>query len=299
MIQSKLFLILVIILLFLSFFFYTVEGFVNDDIHDSVIVVTDSGPIDSVHIRYDADREGKDQIGGQNPGPINISDLVIYNKNHKRIPYWNGEVYFEDGGHPAFPVRHLWDERRDTFAHSLTERANMIVKLNPPEEVGSIQITNRQGCCWDRIQNYKLVIYKGGREIGSTRLFQLGNNGKTVNYILVNGLQKGIKGDKGQRGLQGIQGIQGVKGDKGDKGLTGITGTKGPPGYRGPDGENGNKGPNGEKGPIGPIGLMGAQGPQGIQGIQGPRGIQGINGVTGNVGDHGIEGIAGGKCFRD
>ena len=86
-------LFLAILLLFLSFFFLQVESFVNYDSQDSHIVLTDYGPVDSVQIRYDWERDHKDRSGDQNHTPINITEVVIYDKSKRRIPYWNHRVW--------------------------------------------------------------------------------------------------------------------------------------------------------------------------------------------------------------
>lgn len=310
MIESRAFVlgIFIGIVLFLSCFFYAVEGFVTDNTHDSHIHVTETGPIDSIQIRYDGNREDKDRYGNINEVPINLAQLVIYDKNHKRIPYWNGQVYFEGGILAGHPVHYLWDDNINSIAHSSGSRANLIVNLNPPQEIGSIQLTNRNDGRRNpdgryeydhRIQNYNLVLYKGGRVIGETKLFQLGYKGKTVNYIVLNGSLKGEKGAKGEDGPKGQPGPLGSQGSKGDKGDLGTKGAKGIDGNNGTQGPKGGIGPQGPKGFIGPIGYIGAQGSQGIKGIIGPKGIQGIDGIRGEVGNIGTDGVPGGKCFRE
>jgi hypothetical protein len=270
----------------LSCFLYTIEGFVIADTHDSVIVVKELGPIDSLHIRYDFEREEIDRIGDQNNSMINLSELVIYDKNNKRIPYWNGQVYFEGGNWDGIPIQGLWNDNHGSMGHSLNPRANLIVNFSSPQEVGSIQITNRLDCCEDRIQNYNLVLYKKGKVIGSTKLFQLGARGRTVNYVLVYAMTVGPKGPQGPQGPPGFQG------EIGEQGLQGIPGDKGPQGPQGPKGPQGLQGP---KGDLGPQGNPGPTGPQGIKGIQGIQGIQGRNGEAGESGILGLEGMPG-KC---
>jgi len=284
--REKTLLSLTVVLLFLSCFIYTVEGFVIADTHDSVIVVKEVGPIDGVHIRYDLEREDIDRIGDQNTSMINLSELVIYDKNNKRIPYWNHQVYFEGGDWSGLPVHGLWNNDHGSMGHSLNPRANLIVNFNTPQEVGSVQITNRLDCCEDRIQNYNLVIYKKGKVIGSTKLLQLGVRGRTINYVLLYAVVVG------PQGIQGPQGPQGLQGDIGEQGLQGITGDTGEKGVQGPKGFLGLQGP---LGPLGPQGNPGPTGPKGIKGIQGIQGIQGRNGPIGESGVLGIEGMPG-KC---
>jgi hypothetical protein len=314
-------LFLVIFLLFLSFFFLQVESFVNYDSQDSHIVLTDYGPVDSVQIRYDWERDRKDRSGDQNHTPINITEIVIYDKNKRRIPYWDHQVsrpstcywwsfywfglkknyysctkrepntYFDNGEHESFPVRHLWDDNMDSMGHSAQTRANLLVNFNSPQEVGSVQITNRLDCCWDRIQNYNLVLYKKGKVIGNKPLNQLGAARRTVNYILV---EPSITGETGP---QGPAGPRGVKGDRGPIGPTGEKGIKGNIGLVGPQGEQGDTGPRGLQGDKGPPNMItGVQGPEGLKGPQGLQGPQGIPGIKGEGGALGLEGVAGGTC---
>jgi len=296
--NPTIFLLLVILLFILSFFFYTVETFVTDNSHDCAIFVTESGPYESVQIRYDTNRDPRDRIGNQNVSMINFTELVIFDKNKKRIPYWNHQVYFEGGNWPGYPVNNLWDDNMNSFGSSAGPRSNLIVKFNSPQEITSIQLTNRQDCCWDRIQNYNLILYKSGRVVGNTPLIQLGTSRKTVNYILVNESTKGDQGDKGDRGLQGIRGIPGGKGDKGDRGNTGRQGDRGNSGAKGSQGPKGDVGLQGLKGIIGPVGPTGPVGAQGPEGILGPQGLQGIHGTTGDVGKIGLEGVDGATCSR-
>ena len=308
--NTNVFLLLVILLLFLSYFFYETESFVNYDTHESIIVLTEPGPFDSVQIVYDTNRDYKDLIGDQNNNMINLTDLSIFDKNKRRIPYWNHDVYFEEnrwirtwsgmqlrpqrvGNWPGFPINNLWDDNMDTMGHSPGPRSNLIVGFRSPQEIGSIQITNRVGCCWDRIQNYNLVIYKGRTIVGSRPLRQLGGNRKTVNYTLVAPPPKGNIGVNGDRGLEGPQGLQGMKGDKGDMGGVGPKGERGYKGSRGLKGPTGDIGPRGISGDKGPTGAIGPKGIQGIQGPQGPQGPQGISGSKGELGAIGLEGVVG------
>ena len=272
--------------MFLSCFIYTVEGFVIADTHDSVIVVKEVGPIDGVHIRYDLEREDIDRIGDQNNSMINLSELVIYDKNNKRIPYWNHQVYFEGGEEAGRHLHYLWDNNLNSVAASRAPRSNLIVNFNSPQEVGSVQITNRHDQDESRIQNYNLVIYKKGKVIGSTKLLQLGVRGRTINYVLLYAVVVG------PQGTQGPQGPQGLQGDIGEQGLQGITGDTGEKGVQGPKGPLGLQGPQGL---LGPQGDPGPTGPKGIKGIQGIQGIQGRNGPIGESGVIGIEGMPG-KC---
>lgn len=159
----------------------------------------------------------------------------------------------------------------------------------PPQEVSSVQITNRHDGYETRIQNYNLVLYKQGRAVGVKSLNQLSQKLKTVNYLVISKATRGpagIPGPEGIKGITGIRGIPGVRGQQGDIGETGIAGPKGDPG------------PQGIKGDIGLLGEVGADGPQGDTGDIGITGIQGIPGIVGEVGAIGQDGIAGATCNK-
>jgi hypothetical protein len=270
--------------LFLSIFFYTLEGFVNHDTNETFVFVSEPGPINSVQIRYDHTRDYRDQAGNQDQSHINITDISIFDKNKKRIPYWEGSVFFEGGGHwPGLPVNHLWDNDMNSMGHSPGPRANLVINLKTPTVIGSIQITNREGCCWERIQNYNLHLYKEGKQIGVTSLIQLGGNRKTVNYNI---MVEPVKGDPGPIGPAGPAGPIGPKGATGLTGATGPTGATGA-GTQGPTGESGPQGKDGKDG------INGKDGKDGIDGKDGKQGIPGIDGPIGPVGPVGPEGVAG------
>lgn len=282
-------LLIVLLLLFLSFFFYSVESFVNSNTQDSMIMMSEAGPIDGVHIRYDHSADHRDRIGNQGDTMININELSIFDKNNKRIEYWNHRVYFEGGEWPGHHLHYLWDNNMYTTAASRWPRANLVVQFNSPQEVSSVQITNRHDGYETRIQNYNLVLYKQGRAVGVKSLNQLSQKLKTVNYLVISKATRGpagIPGPEGIKGITGIRGIPGPRGQQGDIGETGIAGPKGDPG------------PQGIKGDIGLLGEVGADGPQGDTGDIGITGIQGIPGIVGEVGAIGQDGIAGATCNK-
>lgn len=292
--KHNLFLMLVFLLFCLSIFFYTVEGFVVSDTNDTFVFTTEPGPISSVQLRYDHARNYKDRNDGNGDDAyINLSDIAMFDKGGNRIPYWNGQVYFEDGALNGYPVHHLWDDNRNSMAHSKGPRSNLIMNLNPPQEIGTIRVSNRVDCCGWRIIDYNLVLYNGNKLVSSTPMNQLGSAARAVNYIF---MKAPTQGPEGKQGPQGLQGLQGPKGDNGPQGIQGPQGVIGPHGKEGPQGskgEPGDIGPKGEPGEIGPHGDTGPQGEIGPQGDIGPKGIQGMPGVQGPVGAMGLQGIAG------
>lgn len=245
---------------------------------DSIIIQTQPGPVNSVQIRYYGEY-------GTSYGDswININELTLLDKNGNRIPYWSGShnVNFENGGNNGYqgmhgPIQNLWNDNMDVYAHSGVAPTNLIVNLNPPQEITAVEITNRADCCEYRIHNYRLVLYKNGQEIGSKHLKQL-RRGQTVIYNVVmvppgpagiNG-QPGAKGDKGDAGSKGEKGERGDKGDRGNKGERGDLGDKGPKGDRGEKGNQGLKGETGAQGESGMTGIHGEVGPAGLQGVAG------------------------------
>ena len=280
---------MVVIIFFLSCFFYTVESFDNPNTANSIIVQTQPGPVNNVHIRYYGEY-------GTSYGDswINLNELTLLDKNGNRIPYWSGshQVYFENGGNNGYqgahgPIQNLWNDNMDVYAHSGVAPTNLIINLNPPQEISAVEITNRVDCCEKRIHNYRLVLYKNGQEIGSKHLIQL-RLGQTIIYNVV----------MVPPGPPGAQGAQGGKGDKGDKGDQGPQGVQGAQGGKGDKGDTGNQGAQGDQGPQGLQGNPGPQGGKGDKGDTGSQGIQGLSGVMGEVGPIGLDGVAGGSWSK-
>jgi hypothetical protein len=117
---------------------------------------------------------------------INLGDITLRDRDGNQIYYGNtNNVYFGNRGNwPGWPVQHLWDNDKYSGAHSSPDRQveNLIININP-SELGSVQITNRQDCCWHRIGNYELALYNHKNEkIGYINLDRLAFQGKTVLY---------------------------------------------------------------------------------------------------------------------
>jgi hypothetical protein len=151
---------------------------------------------------------------------INLGDITLRDRNGNQINYGNTtNVYFGNKGHwntgewrhqytppiwrgwwsrwgrgwnggwewkwvvtSNLPVDNLWDNDKYTMGHSSREVENLIININPVA-LGSVQITNRQDCCWHRIGNYELAIYNDKNEkIGYTKLDKLASQGKTIRY---------------------------------------------------------------------------------------------------------------------
>jgi hypothetical protein len=71
------------------------------------------------------------------------------------------------------------------MAHSSRDVENLIINLGTGVNVGSVQITNRDDCCWGRIGSYRLSVYNSKNdELGFVNLTDMVGKGKTVRYIL-------------------------------------------------------------------------------------------------------------------
>jgi len=115
---------------------------------------------------------------------INLGDITLRDRAGNQIYYGNtNNVYFGNRQNwDGWPVSNLWDDNKYSGGHARREAENLIIKLNPVE-LGSVQITNRQDCCWHRIGPYRLSIYNyKNEEIGSIKLDKLVGQGKTVRY---------------------------------------------------------------------------------------------------------------------
>lgn len=304
--NTHLFLLWVFILLVLSSFFITLEGFVNPNTDEDVIVQTKPGAVDRIEIRCTGRWIYHDHW-------LYLRELDIYDKNSKKINYGNANnVYFakpngERGGQTGYqnnglnPIRNLWDDDINTFAHVSDHGDYLVIKLNPPQEIGRIELTTAE---WelDRLRNHTLFFYKENQVIARMALRNMFRGRSTTVFHVVQLSGQGDQGDKGDPGERGIQGERGEKGDKGGDGLKGEKGDKGDQGEKGPKGNQGEKGEKGGQGPMGKTGVKGDPGdrgdrgekgdigPQGIQGRMGNQGQKGIKGLNGNVGETGPEG---------
>jgi len=115
---------------------------------------------------------------------INLGDITLRDRAGNQIYYGNtNNVYFGNRGNwGGLPVQQLWDNDKYSMGHSSRALENLIIKLNPVE-LGSVQITNRQDCCWERIGNYELALYNYKNDkIGFIKLDKLAFPGKTILY---------------------------------------------------------------------------------------------------------------------
>lgn len=229
------------IVLLLSF--YSVETFISSDT-TSVIALTQDLPVSQIKITCKRDPNEY----------LNLVDLTLYDEKDNKVKYWespnsvnlvNGNQGF---GNDHGPIQNLYDDNVDTLIHSSTSPDQLIIVLNPPLKIGSIQLTNRKDCCFDRIKQYDLELYSQNGLIGSKPLTNLGEAGKTVTYVTVK---------------------PGPMGPQGPEGQTGPAGRVGPEGSQGPEGKIGPQGIQGPSGLSGPPGIQGPPGPPGPQGIQG------------------------------
>jgi hypothetical protein len=123
---------------------------------------------------------------------INLLDITIRDGKGEIVDYGKtGNVYFgnrQDLG--GYPKTNLWDDEtgrtpeQRSFGHSSRSPENLVINLGKEVDVGSIQITNRNDCCWDRIGKYRLAVYHNSEILGEVSLAELAYKGKTIRYNL-------------------------------------------------------------------------------------------------------------------
>ena len=138
---------------------------------------------------------------------FNLGDITIRDKEGNEVNYGNNQdVQFGSGGnwYGQLPPSNLWDDSKTSMAHSNREAENLIIKLGSGSEIGSVQISNRQDCCWHRIGNYRMSFYNKNNEVigyvnldgtdytgnpkspkSPEKIVTLVGQGKTVKYNLV------------------------------------------------------------------------------------------------------------------
>lgn len=166
---------------------------------------------------------------------IHLADLTLLDENDQLVKYWNypNTVNFK-GGNLGYlnqwgPIHELYDQNPDTAAHSSVDRDTLVITLDPPLVLSSIQITNRKDCCAERILNSDLELYNADELLAVKPLLKLGELGKSVTYLITNP----VPGPAGERGPAGPEG---PVGPPGTVGLPGEKGPVGPPGEKGNDG---------------------------------------------------------------
>lgn len=252
--------------LFILLLFVRKEGFLSTPEITEHFILSTNLPITKIQIEYAGELSVRKWESF-----INLNDLTILDKSKNSIEYWKSpnSAHFGGGDNGylnSSPIQNLWDDNKGTVAHSSVSPDTLTIQLSNPTEISEILITNRADCCWDRIQNYKLVMYHDTEILGSKSLDQLVSSGKTVRYKMVFPLI----GPQGPIGPQGIVGPQGPLG---------------PEGQAGPQGPQGPVGKQGLLGPQGPLGLRGERGPQGPEGRPGPEGPIGKDGMPGPMGE--------------
>ena len=123
---------------------------------------------------------------------INLGDITVRNKQGQQVNIQNRAQFGNGGGVP----NSLSDNDRISMGHSTREVENLVIQLPEPTDVGTIQITNRQDCCWHRIGGYRLSVYNNTELLGEIYLDNpsdpnnakntLVGQGKSVTYRLVN-----------------------------------------------------------------------------------------------------------------
>ncbi len=272
-----------LILLTLYWSLYSKESFVDSNA-TTIIELIENLPITKIEIECTRYSIKSDQI--------QLKGITILDNQDGVVEYWKAphQIYFSNGNlgwvNRKGQIQYI-QERKEIYQPSVTEPDKVTLRLNPGVFISSLQLTNREDCCFDLIKKYNVKLYHHEMLLGNKPLYSLGEKGKSVTYILTKA---------GERGIQGIQGIQGIKGDVGPRGIQGIQGLQGdvgPQGIQGIQGIEGKIGPQGIQGIKGEIGPQGLRGLIGIQGLRGPQGLQGILGPVGSVGPQGIQGPTG------
>ena len=245
------FVIIIVIIFILSIAIYfsnhVIEGLIDPTLIENVYL-TKNDPITSIEISFAGNRVYRSDTNDiQNPkhnpqrdGWINLNEITILDTNGSVVKYWEGgnSISLRNGEHSSARYSYLYDDNENTLSHATTPIDTLTIKFSTPVKVGSVQITNRNDCCWTRIQNYDLLLFVNKEIIGSTPLITLGKDNKpqTVKYVF----------------------IPPGTGPMGPMGPAGPTGAGGP---MGPTGAGGPMGPTGAGGPAGPIGPVGPAGP--------------------------------------
>jgi len=170
----------VILLLFLLIFISRKEG-LNTNINEEISVpVIKNDLITRIQLNNRLE-EGSTPYGD---AWINLGDITLRDRAGNQINYGNtNNVYFGNRGNwGGLPVQNLWDNDKVSMGHASREIENLIINLTPVA-VGSVQITNRTDCCWNRIGYYELALYNDKNEkIGFVMLDRLIGQGKTILY---------------------------------------------------------------------------------------------------------------------
>lgn len=222
--SKYLWIIALVLLMSLSFYFYSIESFINSN-STSIIQLNKDSPVSRIELV--CVREPK------NDAWINLADITILDENENKVTYWTApnSVQMANGNlghlHQYGPIQNLYDGNIDTLAHSSTAPDKLTITLNPELKLGSIQITNRKDCCAERIQKYDMNLYNKDELIGNKSLANMGENGKSVTYVILKpGIQGpvGPAGPDGPIGPAGPRGINGISGDVGPIGMEGVAG---------------------------------------------------------------------------
>jgi hypothetical protein len=121
---------------------------------------------------------------------INLSEITILDNCGNPIQYWSGNnsiKFVNSGVSPGADYKNLYDNNKNTICHSNSPVDTLLITFNPSVNIGSVQISNRQDCCWTRIQNYNIIFYVNNEIIASHPLITLGkdNRPNTVKYVLI------------------------------------------------------------------------------------------------------------------
>jgi len=163
--------VLFLFMVLLVYSFYSVETFIQSNA-TAMIELNKNLPISSIVIRPARDI--------YNDAWINLADITILDEKENKVEYWRSpnSVNFQNGnrGWENYwgPIHELYDNNINTAGHSSTAPDTLFIILNPALMLGSIQITNRNDCCAERIQKYDLEIYNANERLAVKPLTNLG-----------------------------------------------------------------------------------------------------------------------------
>jgi hypothetical protein len=180
------------VLFVVSFFFFLLffysfykESYVNNTPKYQIPVKVPNQLITKIVIEY-----GLVKDAPKDDSWFNINEIIVRDRGNNPIDYWQGSnsITFKNKDNPGwFPRPNLYDNAHHTFAHSLFPAETITIELGDGRGVGSVQITNRTDCCWNRITDYNLVFYSKDNIVAVQNLDQLGEQGITCRYNLVYG----------------------------------------------------------------------------------------------------------------
>jgi len=118
-------------------------------------------PIYTFSASYFATPEYRIQINQPNVIVINLAEVQLYSDGIQYAPL----VYSLSSHHPTYPASKCFDGDYNSFCHSYTPRDYLDATLS--QEITQVVVTNRIGCCEDRIIGATITFYRNDVPYGS------------------------------------------------------------------------------------------------------------------------------------